>query len=102
MGHAGPSRCSHRSPSQPLRLAYTDALENERAITAAAFWHRAVAFFAACDYTSERERRAALGGRPPISRTSGSDNRMVFDESPEPLDTVPQQLTFEDAVEPTS
>ncbi len=69
-------------------------------------------------YTSEQERRAALanflnyynherphsglGGRPPISRTSGSDYRIVFDQPPKPLDTIPQQLTFEDAVEPTS
>ncbi len=77
MDHAGPSRCSHRSPSQPLRLAYTEALENERTITTAALWHQAVAFFAAHDIT----RCTALGGRPPISRTSGSDNRMVFDEN---------------------
>ncbi|MGW4474470.1 integrase core domain-containing protein [Nonomuraea sp. NPDC004354] len=70
------------------------------------------------DYTSEHERRvalanflnyynherphAALDGKPPISRTIGSDYRVVFDQPPEPLDTVPQQLTFEDIVEPTS
>jgi hypothetical protein len=58
-------------------------------------------------YTPERERRAALadflnycnherpdaalGGRPPISRTSGSDYRVVFDEPPELLDAVPQK-----------
>ena len=69
-------------------------------------------------YTSEQERRAALsdfpnyynherphsalGGRPAISRTSGSDTRIVFDQPPKPLDTIPQQLTFEDAVDPTS
>lgn len=70
------------------------------------------------DYTSEHERRAALadflnyynherphaalGGKPPIRRTSGSDYRVIFDRSPEPNDTVPQQLTIEDFVEPTS
>lgn len=161
------------------RLAYTEALEDERAITAAAFRHRAVAFFAehgiapihrvptdngACyrsqlwadaltatgttpkrtrpytpktngkverfngtlarewayvrDYTSEQDRRAALadflnyynherphsalGGRPPVSRTAGSDYRVTADRPPEPLATFPQQLTFEQAVEPTS
>jgi len=57
------------------------------------------------DYTSEHERRAALadflnyynhgrahtalGGRRPISRTSGSDYRIVFGQPPEPLDAVP-------------
>ncbi|WP_050993607.1 integrase core domain-containing protein [Streptomyces violaceusniger] len=66
------------------------------------------------DYTSEYERRvalaefvnyynhdrphAALGGRPPISRTAGSDYRVVFDQPPEPLVDIPQQLTFEDFV----
>ncbi|WP_206305117.1 integrase core domain-containing protein [Streptomyces sp. B29(2018)] len=69
------------------------------------------------DYTSERERRAALAdflnyynherpysmlvGRPPISRTSGSDYRVTFDQMPEPISTGPQQLTFEELVEPT-
>ncbi|MFI0810435.1 integrase core domain-containing protein [Streptomyces echinatus] len=64
------------------------------------------------DYTTERERRvalaefvnycnherphAALGGRPPIGRTAGSDYRIVFDQPPEPLADTPQQLTFED------
>ena len=169
----------HSALDDHSRLAYTEALEDEQAATAVAFWHRAVAFFAAhditvirrvltdngsCyrshawrdavaatgtkhkrtrpytprtngkveryngtlaqewayvrDYTSERERRAALadflnyynherphaalGGRPPISRTAGSDYRVSFDQPPEPLDTVPQQLVFEDLVEPTS
>lgn len=70
------------------------------------------------DHTSEQDRRAtladfvnyynherphsALGGRPPISRTSGSDYRVVLDQPPEPLDTASQQLAFEDPVEPTS
>lgn len=169
----------HSAVDDHSRLAYTEALEDERAVTAVAFWQRAAAFFAAhditpirrvltdngsCyrsrtwaaelaasgtkhkrtrpytprtngkverytgtlarewayvrDYTSESERRAALadflnfynherphaalGGKPPISRTPGSDYRVVFDLPPEPLDTVPQQLTFDDAVEPTS
>lgn len=169
----------HSALDDHSRLAYTEALEDERAITAAAFWHRAVAFFAkhgiapirraltdngACyrsqlwaealtatgtthkrtrpytpktngkverfngtlarewayvrDYTSEQNRRApradflnhynherphsALGGRPPVSRTAGSDYRVTADQPPEPLATFPRQLTFEDAVEPTS
>lgn len=169
----------HSALDDHSRLAYTEALDDEKAATAVAFWRRAVAFFAAhditvirrvltdngaCyrshawkdavaatgtkhkrtrpytprtngkveryngtlarewayvrDYTSERDRRAALadflnyynherphaalGGRPPISRTSGSDYRVTFDQLPEPLDTVPQQLAFEDLVEPTS
>ena len=163
----------HSALDDHSRLAYTEALEDEKAVTAVAFWHRAVAFFAAhgitpirrcltdnsaCyqsttwadalaasgtkhkrtrpytprtngkveryngtltrewayarDYTTERERRvalaefvnyhnherphAALGGRLPISRTSGSDYRIVFDQPPEPLADIPQQLTFED------
>lgn len=169
----------HTAIDDHSRLAYTEALDDERAVTASAFWHRAVAFFAAHDitpirrvltdngscyrsrdwaaalaetgtkhkrtrpytprtngkverfngtlarewayvraYTSEHERRAALadflnyynherphsalGGRPPISRTSGSDYRVVFERRSEPLDAVPQQLAFEDLVEPTS
>jgi hypothetical protein len=68
------------------------------------------------DYTSEHERRvaladflnyynherphSALGGKPPISRTSGSDYRITFDQPSEPLDIFPQQLTI--FVEPTS
>ena len=66
------------------------------------------------DYTSEDERRvalaefvnyynhhrphAALGGRPPASRTDGSNYRLVFDQPPEPLVDIPQQLTFGDFV----
>ncbi|MGW2033470.1 integrase core domain-containing protein [Streptomyces sp. NPDC001811] len=66
------------------------------------------------DYTTERERRvvlaefvnhdnherphAALGGRPPISRTAVSDYRIVFDQPPEPLADIPQQPIFEDFV----
>ncbi|MYZ36477.1 IS481 family transposase, partial [Streptomyces sp. MnatMP-M17] len=37
----------HAAIDDYSRLAYTEALEDERAVTAAAFWHRAVAFFAA-------------------------------------------------------
>lgn len=165
----------HSALDDHSRLAYTEALDDEKAVTAVAFWHRAVAFFAAhgitpirrrltdngaCyrsttwadalaatgtkhkrtrpytprtngkveryngtlsrewayvrDYTTERERRvalvefvnyynherphAALGGRPPISRTAGSDYRIVFDQPPEPLSDIPQQLIFEDFV----
>ncbi|MFM9780356.1 IS481 family transposase [Streptomyces scabiei] len=165
----------HTAIDDHSRLAYTEALDDEKAATAVAFWHRAVAFFAAhditvirrvltdngsCyrshlwrdavaatgtkhkrtrpytprtngkveryngtlarewayvrDYTSEHERRAALadflnyynherphtalGGRPPINRTSGSDYRVVFGEPPEPVETGPQQLAFEDFV----
>lgn len=70
------------------------------------------------NYSSAHERRAALAdfvdhcnherphaaqdGKPPISRTAGSDYRVTFDQPPEPLDMVPQQLTFADGVEPTS
>lgn len=169
----------HTAIDDHSRLAYTEALEDEKAVTAAAFWHRAVAFFAthdivpihrvltdngSCyrsrawaaalattktkhkrtrpytprtngkverfngtlarewayvrDYGSEHERRVALanflnyynherphtalGGRPPISRTAGSDYRVTFEQPPELLDTAPQQLAFEDLVEPTS
>lgn len=165
----------HSTLEDHSRLAYTEALEDEKAVTAAAFWHRAVAFFAAhgitpirrcltdngscyrsttwanalaatgtkhkrtrpytprtngkveryngtlareCayvrDYTSEHERRAALadfvayynhdrphaalGGRPPVSRTAESDYRLVFDQPPELLVDIPQQLSFEDFV----
>jgi hypothetical protein len=31
-------------------------------------------------------------------RTAGSDYRIVFDQPPEPLADIPQQLTFEDFV----
>lgn len=37
-----------------------------------------------------------------FSRTPGSEYRVSFDQSLEPPDTVPQQLTFEGFVEPTS
>ncbi|MFJ5780352.1 IS481 family transposase [Streptomyces sp. NPDC093094] len=163
----------HSALDDHSRLAYTEALDDEKAATAVAFWNRAVSFFAAhgitrirrcltdngacyrsttwadalaatgtkhkrtrpytprtngkvkrCngtltrewayvrDCTTEHERRvalaefvnyynyerphAALGCRPPISRTVGSDYRIVFDQPPEPLADIPQQLTFED------
>ncbi len=66
------------------------------------------------DYTAGRERRVGLaefvndynherphvtlGGRPPISRTAGSDYRIVFNQPHEPLADIPQQLTFGDFV----
>ncbi|MCC4321275.1 hypothetical protein, partial [Streptomyces malaysiensis] len=43
-----------------------------------------------------RHRPAAPGGQPPISRTAGSNYRIVFDQPPDPLADIPQQLTFED------
>ncbi|MEU5900329.1 integrase core domain-containing protein [Streptomyces venezuelae] len=52
-------------------------------------------------YNHERPH-SALDGRPPISRTDRSDYRVVFALSPEPLDPAPQQLAFEDLVDPTS
>lgn len=157
------------------RLAYAEALDDEKADTAAGFWHRAVAFFAehgiapihrvltdngACyrsrawaraladtgtkhkrtrpytprtngkvermngtlarewayvrDYTSEAERVAALtdflnfynherphsalGGKPPISRTRGSEFRLSAAVPIEVTDTYPQQLALDDLV----
>lgn len=51
----GPRRSVPMLPPKPVlaipALTYTKALEDERAITAALFWHRAVAFFAAHDTT---------------------------------------------------
>jgi transposase InsO family protein len=165
----------HTAIDDHSRLAYTEALEDERGVTAAAFWHRAVAFFAAHgiapiqrvltdngawyrsqtwaaalaatstkhkrtrpytprtngkverfnstlsrewayvrDYASEHERRGALadflnyynhershsapGSQPPISRTTGSEYRVSFDQPREPINTFPEQLTFEDFV----
>ncbi|MGW1916823.1 hypothetical protein ACWCQS_40580 [Streptomyces sp. NPDC002076] len=46
-------------------------------------------------YNYERPH-AALGDRPPISRTAGSGYRIVFDQPPEPLAGIPQQLIFVD------
>ena len=70
------------------------------------------------DYASEHERRAALtdflneynherphaalGDQPPITRTPGSDYRIVFGDPPEPLDVFLKQLLIEDFVKPTS
>lgn len=170
----------HSAIDDYSRLAYTEALDDEKADTAAGFWLRAVAFFAehgitpihrvltdngACyrarawaaavtgtgtkhkrtrpytprtngkverlhgtlarewayvrDYTSETERLAALtdflnhynherghtalDGRPPISRTRGSDFRVTTDRPPEPAPPRTEQLTLDDYfVEPTS
>ncbi|MFG2779716.1 integrase core domain-containing protein [Streptomyces prunicolor] len=62
--------------------------------------HESLADF--LNYYNHERPHAALGGRPPIGRTAGSDYRVVFDEPPEPVEAGPQQLTFDDAVEPTS
>ncbi|WP_225860780.1 integrase core domain-containing protein [Streptomyces triticiradicis] len=61
------------------------ATEHERRVAPAEFVNH---------YTYERPH-AALGGRPPVSRTAGSDYRIVFDQPPEPLADIPQQFTFE-------
>lgn len=53
-------------------------------------------------YYNHERPHAALGGRPPISRTAGRDYRVAFDQPSEPFDMLPQQLAFEDLVEPTS
>lgn len=37
----------HSALDDRSRLAYTEALDDEKAVTAVAFWHRAVSFFAA-------------------------------------------------------
>ncbi|MGW2964695.1 helix-turn-helix domain-containing protein [Streptomyces sp. NPDC001220] len=44
----------HSALDDHSRLAYLEALEDEKAATAAAFWHRAVAFFAAHGVTPVR------------------------------------------------
>jgi transposase InsO family protein len=44
----------HSAVDDHSRLAYTEALDDERGTTAAAFWHRAAAFFAAHDVTDLR------------------------------------------------
>lgn len=62
--------------------------------------HVALADF--LNYYNHERPHTALGGRPPISRTAGSDYRVTFDQPLGPLDTAPQQLAFEDLVEPTS
>lgn len=50
------------------------------------------------NYYNHERPHVAPGGRPPISRTAGSDYRIVIDQPPEPLADIPQQLTFEDFV----
>ena len=47
-------RYLHTAIDDCTRLAYSEDLDNERGATAAAFWRRAYAFFAACDITCER------------------------------------------------
>ncbi|XIG72813.1 hypothetical protein C1N81_04745 (plasmid) [Streptomyces sp. SGAir0957] len=44
----------HSALDDHSRLAYTEALDDEKAITAVAFWHRAVAFFTAHGITPIR------------------------------------------------
>src|SRR5258708_20829957 len=44
----------HSALDDHSRLAYTEALDNEKAVTAVAFWHRATAFFAAHGITPIR------------------------------------------------
>jgi transposase InsO family protein len=44
----------HSALDDYSRLACTEALDDEKAVTAVAFWHRAVAFFAAHDITPIR------------------------------------------------
>lgn len=44
----------HSTLDDYSRLAYTEALEDEKAVTAVTFWHRAVAFFAAHEITPIR------------------------------------------------
>ncbi|MBH0243057.1 MULTISPECIES: hypothetical protein [Streptomyces] len=48
------------------------------------------------NYYNHERPHATLSGRPPISRTAGSDFLIVFDQPPEPFADIPQQLAFED------
>lgn len=63
----------HSALDDHFRLAYTEALDDEKAVTAVAFWHRAVAFFAA--HGSHRSAAAspttvrATGLRPGLTRS---------------------------------
>ncbi|MEU7179898.1 MULTISPECIES: hypothetical protein [Streptomyces] len=50
------------------------------------------------NYDNHERSHSALGGKPPISPTPGSDYRVTFDQPPEPLDTFPQQPAFENFV----
>ena len=52
--------------------------------------------------TTTNGRRVALGGHPPIGQSAGSDERIVLDQSPEPLVDIPLQLSFEDVALPMS
>ncbi|WP_078893357.1 helix-turn-helix domain-containing protein [Streptomyces sp. NRRL F-2580] len=56
----------------------------------------------ALDDHSHFRVHGGIGGRPPISGTPGSDYRVVFGTSLEPIDDSPRQLMIEDFVEPTS
>ncbi len=70
--------------------------------TRGALRERRVALADFLNYYNHERPHTALGGKPPISRAAESDFRITFDQPPEPLDILPQQMTFEDAVEPTS
>ncbi|MHC5905330.1 DDE-type integrase/transposase/recombinase [Streptomyces sp. S6] len=59
-GHVGHTYL-HSALDDHSRLAYTEALEDEKAVTAVAFWHRAVAFFAAHGFTPIRRCRTGKG-----------------------------------------
>ena len=54
-GHSGAGyRYLHSAIDDRTRLVYSEILDDERAITAVAFWNRAVAFFSAHGITIER------------------------------------------------
>ena len=54
-GHSGAGyRYIHTAIDDRTRLAYSEILNDEQAITAAAFWHRAAAWFAAIGIDCER------------------------------------------------
>jgi transposase InsO family protein len=57
---------------------------------------RALADF--LNYCNHERPHSALGSQPPISRTTGSEYRVSFDQPREPINTFPEQLTFEDFV----
>lgn len=105
------------------RLAYTEALDDEKVVAAVAFWNRPIP--SSPPTASHRSAAAsprtarATGLRPgltpsarPVRSTSGPGrtrrartgrwrgitgrHQIVFGQPPEPLADIPQQLTFED------
>jgi hypothetical protein len=92
-------RGPHRRPSPEALHAADQGEGREVNRTPAREWAHVL------DSTSEQDRRAALAdflghcnpqrphfaleGRPPLSRTSGSDYRIVLDQPPEPLGPTP-------------